>query len=499
MKNFNINEYERITQTFPEISWEEYNQITNEAVKADIASKNRLLISDTYNRTMDWTKWIDNNWQATFTLSFRNPNYKYFVIDGVREIIKQYFKRPIAQHELDFAVRNFENEWEKWWNKFFNKDRRQEVVVNHNGFAPLTIRAVLDGTAVKPGEPVMTVSGDDGEIAAWFEPKLLRIFYPSLVATHAKMIEEMAGAGRIVDFSNRSAINDDMQFASARANYIWWWVNKTSNDATASVYPFLKTSGTLAHRYFASFDSEDEALENAIEKHDTIAVLVDYVDSMSGIDKILALKAKYPHKNIYPRLDSWNILGQTIYYLNEVRKTWKLNDNEKIIISEVSSMEKLNTIEDTVWEEGFDPSKYILYGIGWLITAAKKTRDEASAAYKQTEFKWHITGKLSDDIVKSPIPGNPTIFITEDKKRIVAQVSEVLGMNWQDLMQKVYENGNIYFDENDFVEIEQARNRLAETFSFVEYEWWLSDLSHQYKLQVRDKLLKQKVWEKELV
>ena len=495
MNNFNIKEYERITQTFPEISREEYSQITDEKLKWQIASKNRLLASDTYNRTMDWTKWVDNNGQATYTLSFRNNTYSYFVVDGIRSIIKEYFKWPIVQHELDFASDNFANEWSKWGIKFFNKDRRQNIVINHKWFAPLTIRAVLDGTAVKPGEPVMTVGSEDSEVAAWFEAKLLRVFYPSAVATHQKMIEELGVKWRIVDFSNRSAINDNMQFASARSNYIWWGINQTSNDAAASVYPFLRANGTLAHRYFASFDTEDEALENAIAKHDSISLLVDYIDSVSGLDKIIALKKKYPNKKIYPRLDSWDILGQTIYYLNQLKASAMLDDGEKVIISEVWSMEKLNTIENTVWEEGFDPSKYIYYGIGGLITAQKKTRDELSAAYKQTEYKWHITGKLSNDLNKSPIPGSPTIIITEDKKRVVAQLSEVLcgGIKWEDLMHMVYDHGNMNFKDDDFAEIQDARERLARTFDFVSYEWGLSDLSHQYKMDVRDNLLSQKM------
>jgi hypothetical protein len=49
------------------------------------------------------------------------------------------------------------------------------------------------------------------------------------------------------------------------------------------------------------------------------------------------------------------------------------------------------------------------------------------------------------------------------------------------------------FKDDDFVEIQDARARLARTFDFVSYEWWLSDLSHQHKMDVRDNLLSQKL------
>jgi hypothetical protein len=73
---------------------------------------------------------------------------------------------------------------------------------------------------------------------------------------------------------------------------------------------------------------------------------------------------------------------------------------------------------------------------------------------------------------KSPIPGNPTIIITEDKKRVVAQLSEVLGggIVGEDLMHTVYDHGNMNFKDDDFVEIQDARARLARTFDFVSYE-----------------------------
>lgn len=49
-----------------------------------------------------------------------------------------------------------------------------------------------------------------------------------------------------------------MAFSGIRSLYIGMGLEKTSNDAATAVYDRLKTSGTLAHRYFASFDTEDE-------------------------------------------------------------------------------------------------------------------------------------------------------------------------------------------------------------------------------------------------
>jgi nicotinic acid phosphoribosyltransferase len=53
----------------------------------------------------------------------------------------------------------------------------------------------------------------------------------------------------------------------------------TSNDIAVAAIPQLKSSGTTAHRYLASYTTEDEAFRNAIKKTTKIALLVDLVDS----------------------------------------------------------------------------------------------------------------------------------------------------------------------------------------------------------------------------
>lgn len=447
---------------------------------------------------MDYTLGEEHDGCATYTLSFRNKGADFFVVDGIREMLHKFFRYPISNDEIAFARDHFAAEWKKWGVGVFNSARWEEVVVQHDGIPPLTIRAVPDGTILKPGEPVLTVSGPK-EIAARFEPRLLSIFYPSSVATHAHMLEKLGTNWRIVDFSNRSSINYDMAFSGIRSLYIGMGLEKTSNDAATAVYDRLKTSGTLAHRYFASFDTEDEWFRTAIQKHETVVLLCDYVESMSGLEKIIALKKEYkqvdPSKNIYPRFDSGNILQQVQYYLRRLKEEWLYNLNEKLVISEVGSLEQLYHIETTLREDDLYPEYHVLYGIGGLLLATRKTRDELSAAYKQTSFNNLPTWKLSNDPVKSPIPGNPTVVITPDNKRVIAQLEEVLSGDviWNDLMEVVYNSrGIVWYIHNDFDEIHRARQRVLETDKYLWLESRFSPLCEQYKDEVYRTLISQK-------
>ncbi|MDR0860994.1 MAG: hypothetical protein LBO09_08785 [Candidatus Peribacteria bacterium] len=101
---FDLQAYKRQLQMFPEISYDEYQTITDEAVRKDIAGKNKIIQTDTYNRTMTYIKGERAKLVETFTLSLRRtPNGSYNVIDGIRGALKRMLEVPITQHELDFA------------------------------------------------------------------------------------------------------------------------------------------------------------------------------------------------------------------------------------------------------------------------------------------------------------------------------------------------------------------------------------------------------------
>ncbi|HCY21647.1 TPA: hypothetical protein DIC40_07560 [Patescibacteria group bacterium] len=169
----------------------------------------------------------------------------------------------------------------------------------------MKIRAVEDGTVLKPKEPVMVVSGP-AELAAIYEPVFLRAFFKSIVATDAYYLEQIIGQGRVAEFGKRATPNEDFHLDAVEANIVGGGLKLTSNDTAALVYPQTLSGGTTAHRYFSCYPTEDEAFVNAIESSDKIALLVDLIDSYKGIDKIVALKKKYraTGKVVGMRLDS---------------------------------------------------------------------------------------------------------------------------------------------------------------------------------------------------
>jgi hypothetical protein len=64
---------------------------------------------------------------------------------------------PITQQELDFAKEFYADQAKRGGNGYFNAEMRQEVIDKHQGYLPLTISAVADGTVLKAKEPAMVV------------------------------------------------------------------------------------------------------------------------------------------------------------------------------------------------------------------------------------------------------------------------------------------------------------------------------------------------------
>jgi hypothetical protein len=101
---FNTTTYKEQLKQFPEITFEEYQAITDLEVRKDIAKKNKIIQTDAYNRTMNFLKGEKGRKHETFTLSFRrSPNKQYVVVDGIRSALKDILGIKITQAELDFA------------------------------------------------------------------------------------------------------------------------------------------------------------------------------------------------------------------------------------------------------------------------------------------------------------------------------------------------------------------------------------------------------------
>ena len=103
---------------------------------------------------------------------------------GMQILLKRYLTQRITMEDIDkaeaFALAHFGR-------KLFARDAWELVVTKYDGYLPLIIRNVPEGTKIRGGDPIYSVFCLDDNLfwmAAYFETLILRgIWYPTTIAT----------------------------------------------------------------------------------------------------------------------------------------------------------------------------------------------------------------------------------------------------------------------------------------------------------------------------
>ena len=171
--------------------------------------------------------------------------------------------------------------------------------------------AIPEGTPVFPKEPSMVIEGPMIQ-AQLVETALLVILnHQTLIATKANRIVRSAMGRPVMEFGARRAQGVDAANYGSRAAYIGGCV-ATSNTMMERDFG-IPASGTMAHSWVQSFDSEYEAFKTYAENYpDSTVLLVDTFNvTKSGIpnaikvfDEVLKPMGKRP---VGVRIDSGDI------------------------------------------------------------------------------------------------------------------------------------------------------------------------------------------------
>lgn len=147
------------------------------------------------------------------------------------------------------------------------------------------VYAVPEGTPVFPGEPILTVRGPAIQAQLLETMILLTLNHQSLIATKASRIVRAADGRGVSEFGARRAHGTAASVLGARAAYIAG-CSGTSNALCDKLYG-VPCSGTMAHSWVQSFDSEYEAFEAYARNYPNSCVLL--------IDTFNVLKSGLPN------------------------------------------------------------------------------------------------------------------------------------------------------------------------------------------------------------
>ena len=145
------------------------------------------------------------------------------------------------------------------------------------------IYAMPEGTIMYPNEPILTVVAPLIDAQLIETTILLEINHQSLIATKTNRIVRVAGGKPVTDFGARRAHNVDAAVYGARAAYIGGAVG-TATVLAGQMFD-IPISGTMAHSWVMSFDSEYEAFAAYAKSYpDATVLLVDTYDVLkSGV------------------------------------------------------------------------------------------------------------------------------------------------------------------------------------------------------------------------
>lgn len=268
------------------------------------------LIADFYEFTMSNGYFTKNkNEMAYFDVFFRKvPDHGgYAIMAGLEQIIEFIQNLKFDKEDIEYlrSQNLFSEEYLAYLANFkFTGD----------------IWAIPEGTVIFPNEPLITVKAPLIE-AQLLETMLLLIMnHQSLIATKTSRIVRSAQGRPVMEFGARRAHGVSAAIYGARAAIIGGAVG-TSCTLTAQKFD-VPASGTMAHSWIQSFDSEYEAFKTYAElyPHGCTFLIDTYNTLESGLpNAIKVFNEVLKPQGIRPvavRLDS----GDLAYLSKKVRK-----------------------------------------------------------------------------------------------------------------------------------------------------------------------------------
>ncbi|MDE6974671.1 MAG: nicotinate phosphoribosyltransferase [Lachnospiraceae bacterium] len=379
--------------------------------------RNISMVMDMYELTMS-NGYLNKEFQdtiAVFDVFYRsNPDQAGFaVFAGLEQVVEYVQNLHFSQEDIDY-LRSKNLFTEEFLDYLLHFKFRGDIY------------AMPEGTIMYPNEPIVTVAAPLIDAQLIETALLLEINHQSLIATKTNRIVRAAGGKPVSDFGARRAHNVDAAVYGARAAYIGG-ASSTATVLAGKMFG-IPISGTMAHSWVMSFDSEYEAFKAYAESYpDATVLLVDTYDVLkSGVPNAIRIA----NEILIPmgkrlkgiRLDS----GDLAYLSKEARKLLDEAQLRDCMIVASNSLDEY-TIESLNRQGAMLDS----YGVGEkLITSS--TTPVFGAVYKLVAISKNGTFvpkiKISETVEKITNPGIKEIYRVYDREgKAVADYLAVKG------------------------------------------------------------------------
>lgn len=327
---------------------------------------------------------------AVFDYFFRKNPFKggYTILAGLPDLLAVLENFRFDEADMDFLkAQSFHPDYLAYLKDFSFGGR---------------VYAPAEGELVFPTEPILRVEGNLIETQL-VETVLLNIInFQSLIATKASRMRLVANDGVLIDFGLRRAQGPGGYYASRAA--VIGGFDATSNARAARDFN-LPASGTMAHSYVQSHQSEIEAFRSfAAARPDDCVLLVDTYDTLkSGLPNAIAVAREMEKKD--QRLKGIRLDSGDLAYL--ARKSRAMLDEAGLPYVKIAAS---NQLDEYVIRSLMDQGAPIdVFGVGTSLVTGQP--DAAlDGVYKLAQADNRPVIKLSENVSKITLPDRKQVW-----------------------------------------------------------------------------------------
>lgn len=443
--------------------------------------KNIILNTDSYKHS-HYLQYPEGTEYVYSYIESRGGKYISTVFFGLQAFIKEYLMKPITLAniiEADYICKEHGTP--------FNKEGWEYILYQHNGYLPIEIHAVPEGTVVNVNNVLLTIVNTDPKcfwLTSFLETALLRaIWYPTTVATKSWNIRKTISSFfketeshfndinyKLVDFGARGVSSEESAALGGMAHLISFATSDTLSAIIAAKKYYNETMAGYSipaseHSTMTSWGKENEskAYENMVLKFgdgQVYSVVSDSYSIMNAVDKIWGVQLKDLVNSKTARLivrpdsgdpintpiDVIKGLMNTYGYLVRAKDFRVLPDNIRVLQGDGINEDDISTILQKMKDEKISADN-IIFGMGGGLLQ-DCTRDTQKFAMKCSAIR--INGEWRD--VYKEAPGK------KSKRGRLALIDDGWGTGTyktvshdgnvaDDVLRLVFRNGDLMIDD----------------------------------------------------
>lgn len=465
------------------------------------AFRNPILNTDSYkishyHQYPDGTTNLFSYWESRGS-KIDGINETVFV--GLQYFIKEYFLRPITREDIEEAASIFAMHFND--PNLFNREGWEIILNEYDGYLPIRIRAVPEGTVVPLSNVMLTVENTDDRLpwlTNYVETILCQLWHPTTVATYSwhtkniirRYMEETCDTLDGLDFKLHDfGFRGVSSVESAAIGGFAHLVNFRGTDTIVAIemaMRYYNATGLIAgsipaaeHSTVTSWgpskDDEDRAFRNMVETFGSTptglyAVVSDSYDYFNAV-----YRWAHDHKELVLSKDNILVVrpdsGDPVECIVRGAKIldsgfgstinsrgYKVLNHVRLIQGDGIDHTDVEKILEALTSAGYS-AENVAFGMGGGLLQ-KHNRDTFRFAFKASSITINgvdrsVFKKPSTDAGKSSKAGR-LMLAKDENGTFVTKLQS--GWNGKDYLQTVYENGKLLVDD-DF---ETIRSRVNE-------------------------------------